>query len=244
MRRIRKLQLHLCALLLASVVLLPTLGVFGPLWSQDDPVLIPRKDAPAEASGPSGVSVDSANAPVSGTGSLLDDKVTVSFIVLGMLIGGFLLLLVEIALIPGFGIVGIKGILLILVGLFLAFWKLDSRTAAIYALLSFMALIGLSLWFVFIFPHTRLGKRFILQTRISTEEGYTTGVDLSRYVGQEGVTTSDLRPSGIARIGDDRIDVMSDGDFIPKGTKIKAVRCKSGNIVVIPLDAETPPPTA
>jgi membrane-bound serine protease (ClpP class) len=154
-----------------------------------------------------------------------------------MLVGGFFLLVIELAIIPGFGVVGIGGILMILLGLVLAYYRLDSQTAMQFTIISVISLIGMTLWFFFVFPKTRFAKRFILEARISVEDGYTATTDHSHLVGLEGIATSDLRPSGIARIGEERIDVMSDGDYIPRGTKVKVSRIKNGNVVVIPLEA-------
>lgn len=158
-------------------------------------------------------------------------------IVIGMLVGGFLLLVIEVAVIPGFGIIGIKGIILIFIALVLAYWRLDTQTAIMYTVISVLFAIALTIWLFFVFPHTTLGKKFILNTKISVADGYSTAQDFSRLIGLEGIATSDLRPSGIARLGEERIDVMSEGDFIPRGTKVKAVRIKNGNVVVVPVES-------
>lgn len=168
------------------------------------------------------------------------DPTTLGVVVLAMLIGGLVLLFIEVALIPGFGLTGVTGILTILAGLGLSFWKLDTRVAVLYTLVSFVALVALVLWAVYVFPYTSLGKRFRLETKISVEDGYTAIRDMSAYVGREGVATSDLRPSGIARIGDERLDVISDGEFVPRGTRIRVVKVKSGSVIVTPLE----PPAA
>ena len=168
------------------------------------------------------------------------DPTTLGVVVLAMLIGGLVLLFIEVALIPGFGLTGVTGIVIILAGLGLSFWKLDTRVAVIYTLVSFVALVALVLWAVYVFPYTSLGKRFRLETKISVEDGYTAIRDMSAYVGREGVATSDLRPSGIARIGDERLDVISDGEFGPRGTRIRVVKVKSGSVIVTPLE----PPAA
>ncbi|HNV72628.1 MAG TPA: NfeD family protein, partial [Candidatus Ozemobacteraceae bacterium] len=144
----------------------------------------------------------------------------------------------------GFGLTGIAGIIVIMSGLGLSFWKLDLRLAVIYTILSILALIGLVFWALYVFPHTATGKKFVLETRISVEDGYTTTLELQKYVGQEGVAASDLRPSGIARIGDERLDVVSDGDFIPRGTRIKVIQAKQTNLVVAKLPEPESPPKA
>jgi len=166
--------------------------------------------------------------------------VSYSMVVLAMLIGGLLLLFIEVALIPGFGITGVTGIIAIFAGLGLAFWKLDIRLAVLYSFGSMAALVGLVLWAIYIFPHTSIGKKFVLNAKISVEDGFTAIRDLERFVGMEGVATSDLRPSGIARIGDERMDVLSDGEFVPRQSKIKVLRVKEGALIVAMI--EPPPP--
>ncbi|HQG29374.1 MAG TPA: NfeD family protein, partial [Candidatus Ozemobacteraceae bacterium] len=166
-------------------------------------------------------------------------SISYGIIVLAMLIGGLVLLFIEVALIPGFGITGVTGIIVIFAGLGLAFWKLDIRLAVLYSFGSMAALVGLVLWAIYIFPHTSIGKKFVLNAKISIEDGFTATRDLDRFVGMEGVATSDLRPSGIARIGDERMDVLSDGEFVPRQSKIKVLRVKNGALIVAMIE---PPP--
>jgi len=159
-----------------------------------------------------------------------------SMVVLIMLIGGLILLFIEVALIPGFGVTGVTGILVILAGLGLSFWKLDMRLAVLYSFGSLAALIGLILWAVYVFPHTSLGKKFVLQAKMSVEDGYIATRDLDKYVGMEGIATSDLRPSGIARIGDERVDVLADGEYVPRQSRIKVLRVKNGALIVAMIE--------
>lgn len=165
--------------------------------------------------------------------------ISYGIIVLAMLIGGLVLLFIEVALIPGFGVTGVTGIIVLFAGLGLAFWKLDIRLAVLYSFGSMAALVGLVLWAIYIFPHTSVGKKFVLNATISIEDGFTATRDLDRFVGMEGLATSDLRPSGIARIGDERMDVLSDGEFVPRQSKIKVLRVKNGALIVAMIE---PPP--
>lgn len=153
-------------------------------------------------------------------------------IVLTLIIGGMILLFFEIAIIPGFGITGITGILLLASGVFIGFWKLDLMTAIIINAVSFFLLLLLLWWAFYIFPKTKMGKEFSLETKLSVEDGYTAIRDLSNLLGKEGVTLTDLRPSGFAKIEEERIDVISDGEFIQKGAKVKVIKIKGGSVIV------------
>lgn len=62
----------------------------------------------------------------------------------------------------------------------------------------------------------------------------STGVDESRHslLGQTGTTQTELRPAGAALFDGKRVDVVSDGHFIPREATVKVVDI-SGNRVVV-----------
>lgn len=70
----------------------------------------------------------------------------------------------------------------------------------------------------------------------SVENGYIAVDDNERYVGKTGVTTTVLRPSGIARIEGERVDVITDGEFVEKGVEIRGSQTGAGKIVVTPVE--------
>ena len=59
--------------------------------------------------------------------------------------------------------------------------------------------------------------------------------DLRSLTGKEGITLTPLRPAGSAEIEGERQDVISQGIFIPAGTKIKVIRVEGGRVLVHPL---------
>ena len=52
------------------------------------------------------------------------------------------------------------------------------------------------------------------------------------YLGMEGITISELRPSGFIEIDGERVDALSEGNFIPKGTSVKVVKIEGSKIIV------------
>ena len=156
--------------------------------------------------------------------------------VVGLLLGGFLFLFLEVAIIPGFGIAGIIGIAFLVVAIILAFINLSMNMAIAATVAAVLGLILLLMWFMYIFPHTRLGKNFVLQADSSTENGFVAVRDLSEFIGKEGVAASMLRPSGVAKIDGERIDVITDCEYLEKGTKIRVIKAKSGRIIVAPIE--------
>ena len=76
----------------------------------------------------------------------------------------------------------------------------------------------------------------ILKESALADDGSSAVDDNSRYVGLEGVAITNLRPSGNAKILDERVDVITDGQFVDKGTPIKVVKAVAGRVVVAPIN--------
>ncbi|MBI3038480.1 hypothetical protein HYY75_05430 [bacterium] len=225
--------------LLFIVIYLVSLAGLNPIFSQEmsDGEFIPHKASKTIylTESEQGRTASESFQETRGNSPAEPGELSYSAIVILMIIGGMVLLFIEVTLIPGFGLTGITGIIVILSALALSFWKLDIKLAIIYTIVSVVIFILLGLWVAYVFPYTTMGRKFVLQTTISVEGGYIATEDLSGFVGLEGVATSDLRPCGIARIGETRVDVMSEGDFIPHGTKIKVVKSKNNSLIVIPI---------
>lgn len=160
------------------------------------------------------------------------EKPAWGMMVIALMLAGFLFLFLEIAIIPGFGVTGIIGILLLGGGIIAAYLKLSSGMAVFATFAGIGGVILLLLWFFFVFPKTSLGRNFVLATESSASDGFVAVEDMQRYIGKEGITTTMLRPSGIARIDGERLDVITDGEFVEKGVKIKVVKASAGRIIV------------
>ena len=208
---------HICLLLLLILLVCP--GYAG----TDDAELLPTKGT--ESAQPDTVAKP-AEEPAWG--------LTVAM----LLIGGFLFMFLEIAVIPGFGITGILGLLLLCGGLATAFMKLSMAMAMLTTFSAILGVILLLLWFFLVFPKTSMGRQFILETESSAANGFVAVDDKSAYIGKTGITLTMLRPSGIAKIDDERVDVMTDGEFVEKGVKIKVVKARQGGMIVTPIDED------
>lgn len=140
-------------------------------------------------------------------------------------IAGLLLLSIE-AFIPGFHVIGITGIVLVIYGLVLAFQYTASMTtvlgAAVLALVTIGVLVKVAL------------DRGVFQ-RLSlnaTAPGETAQAASALATGQEGISVSPLRPSGTAQFGTDRFSVVTEGEFIPSGVRIEIISITGGRIAV------------
>ncbi len=152
---------------------------------------------------------------------------------------GITLLLLEILVIPGFGITGISGIILILIGIFLSLVKHPfsapkaQLTQAFYTL-SFaiiITFIGIILSWKFL-PRTGLWKRIILTSAETKKEGFQSAAVLKSYLGKTGRSLSPLRPTGRAVIEQKTVDVITEGEFIDKDKAIKVIKIEGNKIIV------------
>ena len=105
-------------------------------------------------------------------------------------------------------------------------------------------LAPVTIWLGFqILQRTPLGTRLILSGPEAAEvTGAGSDRRLARFLGAEGRAASDLRPSGVVDVGDERLDAVSDGDFVLAGTPVRIVLVEGNRVVVAPL-ADAPDPT-
>lgn len=221
--RFRGINMRLLAVLLFVILLFPGLAMAGA-------DLLPEKVSAAD--GQSTIASETVS-----TGAQTEQPAWGTIVVV-LMIAGFFFLFLEIAIIPGFGITGIIGIILLGSGIAAAYLKLSSGMAVFATFSGVVGVILLLLWFFFVFPKTRFGKNFVLEAESSTADGFVAVEDLNRYVGREGVTTTMLRPSGIARIDGERLDVITDGEFVEKGVNVKVVKATAGRIIVTAINSQ------
>jgi len=159
---------------------------------------------------------------------------------------GIILLAVEIFALPGFGVAGIAGIILMITGLTMAMvdnlvFEGGDISLAINTVMKAFMIVILSV-FVGILASIYLGKKLItsqalpgisLKETQQKEDGFISA-DLSenKLVGLEGNAYTVLRPSGKVEIRGEIYDAKSEYGFIEKGMKIKVVRFETGQLYV------------
>jgi membrane-bound serine protease (ClpP class) len=149
-----------------------------------------------------------------------------------VLLVGYLLLLLELLVIPGFGIAGIGGLLCLAAGSYLAVRDFGGGPGAV-VIVAVLALTTVTLVGI---PRTRYGRAIVHRGSLA---GMT--VEPSRVAaGSRGVAESDLRPSGIVRFDATRESVVTDGDYIVAGSPVRVVSVEGGRVVV---ELEAPPAT-
>ena len=150
---------------------------------------------------------------------------------------GVILLLIEIFLIPGFGVTGIIGIVCIIIGIFLSLLgiipDIKEIQHAIYIFSGSLLLTSLTLLLSWKFiPKTTFWSKIQLKEEIRQED-----IDIKNenvtLLDELGVAMTDLRPSGTAFIKNRRVDVISEGDYIEKNGRIRVIRVEGNRVVVI-----------
>jgi membrane-bound serine protease (ClpP class) len=158
---------------------------------------------------------------------------------------GVALVLVEVFLIPGIGVFGIAGGLAILAGVYMSLLgglpTMPDFTRAGGVLTTTLTLVLLTSWFMLrkLPSNRRLTNLGIfLGEDTSKEIGYTSAVRRRELLGAEGVALTDLRPAGTGLFGEERIDVVSDSEWIAHGTPIRIVSSEGYRHVVRPIAAK------
>ena len=147
-------------------------------------------------------------------------------------------------------------ILLQLIGIIVIIAEIILPSGGILSILA-TGLFGYSLYLVFTHISTSAGMAFViadiilipilvyfgikflakspvtLRTKLSKEDGVTSqSPDHNDYLGSQGVAITDLRPSGVATIEDERLDVVTQGEYIEKQTQIIVIAVRGNQIVV------------
>jgi membrane-bound serine protease (ClpP class) len=152
---------------------------------------------------------------------------------------GIILIALEIFVIPGFGVAGISGIILVIASLFLSltgglpFFDLSIVGKAIIQLA--VALGGAFILILLIakfLPKSTLFNRLVLAEEERADKGFVSYPSAKELIDSEGVALTDLRPAGSAEINSKRYDVVADWQYIEKGKKVKVIRVEGIKVVV------------
>ncbi|UCG33665.1 MAG: hypothetical protein JSU68_03330, partial [Phycisphaerales bacterium] len=172
-----------------------------------------------------------------------------------ILLAGIGLLLVEVFLIPGFGVAGILGLLLIVAGLLMSFtpaeapgpiwptfnyrytvqglkWGMTILAGGLLTSLIFMAILSRFM------PQMPVVGRVVAPNPTAADVAADIPYPFEARVGDEGVTESRLRPAGKARFGSTLVDVVTEGEFVEARTPIRVVERRGNRVVVRSIKAE------
>ncbi len=176
-----------------------------------------------------------------------------NWIEIALLTLGFALLMVEIFVIPGFGVAGFAGILCILAGLFGMLvknppdefpwpkgeyaWQVFTDGLSAFAL-GFLLFVVAAVLLAKYLDRLPFLKRFVLTTANLGEKLTLSRTSEPQYrevpveIGQTGQSISTLRPAGKAKFDNTVVDVITDGAFIEKDKPVRVLEIHGNRVVV------------
>ena len=148
-------------------------------------------------------------------------------LVLCLLIGVGLLV-VEV-FVPGFGLPGISGIVLLVVGVALT-WSAYGPVAGLAVTLISLALAGIAISVSIKSAATgKLSKSALILNEVTPPVEHE---EADALTGNEGVTVTVLNPVGIAEFDGVRLNVVSEGSYLEKGVRVKVQQVEGNKIIV------------
>jgi membrane-bound serine protease (ClpP class) len=165
-------------------------------------------------------------------------------------IAGIALIAVEIFAIPGFGIAGISGIVLVVTGLTLSLVNnvgFDFSEVNTNKLISSLSLVIISIFISIIasffitkslFTRNRFFGSLALETVAKSSEGFSSSdKNYTEMLGRKGIAHTILRPAGKVKIGEEVFDATALTGYIDKGEKIEVVKYETGQLFVRKVDS-------
>lgn len=146
-------------------------------------------------------------------------------LVITLLLVGAVLLLAETVL-PGM-VAGILGVLSLIAGVTVGYQEFGMATGNWILLSTLVTLcVGFLLWLKY-FPDSRMAQLYTSKGTVGD-----IGTERPELVGQAGVAHTALRPSGVAVIGGQRVDVVTEGALIERGAAVKVVAVEGARVIV------------
>lgn len=159
---------------------------------------------------------------------------------------GFTLLFIEVFVTPGFGVLGTSGIALILISLLSAMsWRmpgelLPAMTGSGATLQRALAKLGLSIAGTALLgffagkylPKSRVVRPLVLGQSTDKAEGFTAAHEHRDLLGKEGTAEMNLHPAGRALFDGNRVNVITRGEFIDEGTRVRIVEVHGSRVIV------------
>lgn len=131
---------------------------------------------------------------------------------------------------PGFGVPGTLGSILMVIG-FVLIKPTLSQGLLLFVILAAILCVALSIC-LYTASKGRLNKSKLVLNDVAVSADAAENNDLNYFIGKTGVTNTALRPSGIGEFDGVKLNVVSDGDFIPANTGIKVLSVEGNRIVV------------
>lgn len=158
---------------------------------------------------------------------------TIELIGIIVLIAGFVLIAVELV-VPGFGLPGIAGIICLVAGVFMITDSVEEGilvTIVVIVILSILTAVIIGLM-----HHRKFKSPIILDTEVRSGNEWLETSDLNYLLHREGIAATDLRPVGKGDFDGIELDIVSEGAYITKGSRIIIDKISSNRLIVKPLE--------
>lgn len=140
---------------------------------------------------------------------------------IALIVVGLVLIVVEVYLVPGFNVVGILGFLVLVFAIGFAYTEtgMAGGTVALVGTVAAGGGVFYVLW------RSGAWDRFVLSTNLKRDDESVVreSEQRARYLGRTGVAITPLRPTGVAEIDGERIEVVTEGEFIAAGSGVRVV---------------------
>lgn len=144
---------------------------------------------------------------------------------------GVITFVLEAVVFPGFGVSGIVGIILVGWGVLLL--AVDITQATVALVLALIATIVVLILGLRLMSRYNMWYKLTLQNKQDSKEGYVAPApELRLFVGKEGIALTPLRPAGSVEVEGHRLDVVTEGEFIGTGKRVKVIKVEGTRVVV------------
>ena len=151
--------------------------------------------------------------------------------ILALALLGVLLILFELHVLPGHGIAMVLGVLILVASVLLAFGGLEFIVVGLQALAIAIVLSAVTFALLQrVLPENAFVKRLTFAGTQGPD--YVASLDHRHLLGKSGTALSFLRPAGVATFNNLRVDVLTEGDFVPAGTPVRVTRVEGARIFV------------
>lgn len=147
-----------------------------------------------------------------------------------ILLFGLILLVLE-AIIPSFGVIGVVGSLMTIIGIYLS----NDTPLHILMKLTMASVLSIVCAVVLIKSGVKLkiGKNLVLSQRLDKANNYqTNSVPYEKFLYQKGITTTSLRPVGRAEILGEDIEVLSQSQMISENSEVFVYKVEGNRVYV------------
>jgi len=158
---------------------------------------------------------------------------------------GLILLGIELFILPGFGVCGISGLILVLAGLGIAAVDKWPETSSEWMEVGkSIGLVGLSvgaavmsaMFLARFLPTVPIANRLFLTPEVDSAEGGQVAAfvspELASMLGAIGVAATPLRPAGKVQFGDQFLDVVTESAYVNPGTRVQVIEIEGNRVVV------------